>query len=191
MSKSEIIKGLFFDLDGTLFDTDKANFIAYRNAFADEGIVLESHDFDMHSQGRRADVFIPLIVPYIETATVQRIMTSKVKHYAAAMEHVKPNTVLIDFLRMSRGAHKIVLATTAKRANATRVLETAGLGEIFDFAIFGDEVNNPKPHPEVYLRALELTGLSPNEVIAFEDSQAGLEAARSAGISVMRIAIPQ
>jgi HAD superfamily hydrolase (TIGR01509 family) len=63
----------------------------------------------------------------------------------------------------------------------------AGLGP-FDAVVAGDEVDRPKPAPDVYLRAAEHLGLTPGECVAVEDSPVGIESARAAGMRIVAIA---
>jgi len=102
---------------------------------------------------------------------------------------VKPNQRLIDFIALMREGHVMALVTTAERGNAIRVLRASGLDEMFDYMIFGADVTQAKPHPEAYLKALELSGLAPQDVIAFEDSESGIKAATSAGLRVIKVSI--
>ena len=58
---------------------------------------------------------------------------------------------------------------------------------MFDAVVAGDDVAEPKPAPDVYLRACDLLGVEPSETIAFEDSPTGVAAARAAGLHVVGI----
>ena len=62
------------------------------------------------------------------------------------------------------------------------VLERAGLRQYFQVVVDGHQVRRPKPDPEIYLRAAELLGIAAQDCIVFEDSLAGIEAARGAGM---------
>ncbi len=181
-----LIKGMFFDLDGTLCDTDEANFLAYKRAFKDEGFNFSKQEFNSVN-GQRADKFIPIVVPGISNQQVLAIRKRKAKYYPEYMSITKPNNQLIAFLNLIRTSHTTVLLTTAKRINAEHVIRQSQLTGCFDLMIFGDEVENPKPNPEVYLTALKKTGLKPAEVIAFEDSSSGINAAVSAGLKVIKV----
>lgn len=80
------------------------------------------------------------------------------------------------------------IATTTSQSNVEALL-LVHLGERsaewFAVAVCGDEVQRKKPHSEVYLRALQVLGISQHEALAIEDSPAGVAVARSAGIPVM------
>lgn len=181
-----IIKGLFFDLDGTLCDTNEANYLAYKKALKDCGYVLSRKDFE-RSIGLRADKFIPLLFPDISLDEVNIIRELKADYYQDMTAVLKPNKHIIDFFLMMNPDHITVLVTTASKNNAQPVLKKVGLIDMFNFTVYGDDVDNPKPDPEAYSLALALSGLRPDEVIAFEDSESGILSAVKAGIKVIKV----
>jgi beta-phosphoglucomutase len=91
-----------------------------------------------------------------------------------------------EFLALYRGS-PIALATNAEAANVEFVLQEAGLRPYFRAVVHGEEVQHPKPHPEVYLRAAALLGIEPQNCIVFEDSMTGVQAAGAAGMRVIGI----
>ena len=90
------------------------------------------------------------------------------------------------FLERHRNVPKGV-ASNAELANIEFVLEGAGLRRHFDVLVDGRQVRRPKPAPEIYLRAAELLGARPEECVIFEDSPAGLAAARDCGARVVAV----
>jgi len=80
------------------------------------------------------------------------------------------------------------LATSTARLDALKRLHCSGVNlEAFQAMTFGDEITHLKPDPEIYLTTAEKLGVSPSEVIAFEDSSAGVSAALAAGMRVVCI----
>jgi HAD superfamily hydrolase (TIGR01509 family) len=79
------------------------------------------------------------------------------------------------------------VASNAEPANVEFVLRAAGLGRFFRVAVDGQQVANPKPHPDVYLRAAELLGIPPANCVVFEDSHGGVAAGLAAGMRVVGI----
>src|SRR5439155_10977403 len=82
------------------------------------------------------------------------------------------------------------LASNAERPNIDFVLDGvlidgAPLRSFFQVVVDDQQVSHPKPHPEIYLRVAELLGMDPRNCVVFEDSHAGVEAARSAGARVV------
>jgi beta-phosphoglucomutase len=91
---------------------------------------------------------------------------------------------LRDFLEEYRKA-PMGLASNGEPANVELIVERTGLRPYFRAIVNGQQVVNPKPHPEIYLRVAELLGVSPPNCIVFEDSHAGVQAALAAGMRVV------
>jgi beta-phosphoglucomutase-like phosphatase (HAD superfamily) len=72
--------------------------------------------------------------------------------------------------------------------NVDFVLERCAIERYFSAIVAGDEVTRCKPDPEIYLTAASKLGLKPSECIVFEDAEAGIEAAKRAGIKVVALA---
>jgi beta-phosphoglucomutase len=91
-----------------------------------------------------------------------------------------------DFLLASRAAGlKIALGSASK--NAPLILERLGWIPLFDALVDGNVVSASKPNPEVFLEGARRLNLQPSECLVFEDSEAGVEAARRAGMKVVGI----
>lgn len=84
--------------------------------------------------------------------------------------------------RAKEGGIKTGLASSSDRTLVNRVLRALGIIQYFDIIVTGDEVANKKPFPDVYERVLEIAGISSGQAAAVEDSAAGVEAAKCAGI---------
>lgn len=90
------------------------------------------------------------------------------------------------FLARESGCPKAV-GSNAEPANVAFVLDRTGLRRHFDALVDGHQVERPKPHPDIYLRAAALLGRAPGECIVFEDSPTGITAGRAAGMRVVAV----
>lgn len=84
-------------------------------------------------------------------------------------------------------AARLAVASNAEPANIDFLLDRAGLRRYFRVVVDGHQVRHPKPDPEVYLRAAEMLETPPAGCIVFEDSHAGVAAARAAGMRVVGV----
>jgi beta-phosphoglucomutase len=185
-----MIRCLLFDLDGTLFFTEKANFLSYQRAFAEVGFTLE-HEVYLRAFGLRFDAMVRAVgAHHLTPEQVAQVKGAKARYYRDNVSWVEPNTPLIGFLRGLRASHRTGLVTTAARQNALLILEHFGLTSAFDHAVFGEDVAQAKPHPEGYLTLVRRLGAEPRECVAFEDSETGIAAAEAAGVNVVRIPAP-
>jgi HAD superfamily hydrolase (TIGR01509 family) len=87
------------------------------------------------------------------------------------------------------GRVPLAVASNTPKELVVRALEAAGLKGDFDVVITADDVESPKPAPDIYLAVCRWMGVEPSATVALEDSAPGIEAARQAGITV--VAVPQ
>ena len=93
--------------------------------------------------------------------------------------------VLLNYLK--ENGYKTIVATSSNRDRVDTILAQAHITQYFDDSICGDEVTHGKPHPEVFLKSCEKLGVKTDEAFVLEDSEAGIQAASSAGIKVICI----
>ncbi len=185
---TKTIKGFFFDLDGTLVNTHESNYRAYEQAIHEvTGKTVGDALKDEIKNGESSSVFLPRLLEGVSDDITRQIRDRKKHVYSQHLHVSELNDFLSTFLENMSPHHITALVTTAKRKNAEEVLDVHGLAGYFDFCIYGDEVTNMKPDPEAYLKALKKSGLRSDEVIAFEDSERGVEAALAAGIQTIKI----
>jgi beta-phosphoglucomutase len=122
-------------------------------------------------------------------AEKQRWMTLKNEWYLELVRGMPANDYLPgahEFLVASRAAGiKVALGSASK--NAPLILERLGWMPLFDALVDGNVVTASKPDPEVFLEGARRLGLQPEECVVFEDSEAGVEAARRGGMKVVGI----
>lgn len=90
-----------------------------------------------------------------------------------------------EFIELCRANRRLALVSSSSRRSVDAVLKASGLEGIFDFCVTGDDIKQPKPSPEPYLRALDIAGAFPDEALAIEDSPNGIASAKAAGLSVL------
>lgn len=176
-----MLKGLFFDLDGTLINTTQSNFLAYKSALLEINTNLKFEDYSA-VEGEDSRVFLKKIFPNLSSEQIIQVRTRKSQLYKNFLSYTEVNST---FLQMLKKNHHLIrgLVTNAKKQNVTEILNYHQLEHLFSFIVTGDDVSDGKPNPEIYERALEISQLTNNEVVTFEDSFAGITAAKAAGIS--------
>ena len=93
----------------------------------------------------------------------------------------------IDLVLELRGRVPIAVASNTPERLVRGAMACAGVAELFDVVVTADQVAEPKPSPDVYLRACELLAAAPSRSVALEDSPTGVAAARAAGMYVLGI----
>ena len=183
---------LFFDLDGTLAETDHLHFLAMREVLADEGVAIDWPIYRARILGgANADVAARFL-PHLPVACGRAALNRKEALYRARLAQdpsLTPRAAgLSEILALAarRGA-RCALVSNAPRANADATLKALDLTGRFDPIVLGDELPRGKPDPLPYLEALRLTGADPARSLAFEDSVTGVRAAVGAGLETVGV----
>ncbi len=101
------------------------------------------------------------------------------------IEKKKGTEELLDYLDEKKILKAV--ATSTRRVRANQFLESAGLSGRFDHIVYGDDLIESKPRPEIYLRAISAFDVDKSEILAFEDSGNGILSAVNAGIEVVLV----
>lgn len=176
-----MIKALLFDMDGVLVDTTSANFEAYKQACAEEDIVI-SYDEYVKQLGRSWKESIPLFARTADSATVKRIHDRKNVLYQETVSHTKLIPHIMALLTVIHKRYKTALVTGASVDATELVLSHHNLKQYFDVILTSKEYTKGKPDPECFLLAAKRLGVKPNECLVFEDSDTGFAAAANAGM---------
>jgi HAD superfamily hydrolase (TIGR01509 family) len=188
--KSRAIRGVVFDLDGLMFNTEELFHQAGDELLSRRGHRMTPRLLSL-MMGRRARESFALLIAELELLeTVEVLLAESETIFKAMLEtHLAPMPGLFELLEEleTRGLPKAV-ATSSSRDYLEGILERFELLERFHFTLTAEDVTHGKPHPEIYLTAAERMKLNPAELVVFEDSETGSRAAASAGTYV--IAVP-
>lgn len=176
---------LFFDLDGTLIDTESIAARTGRAAFRLQGLTVE--DSFLH---RLVGLDEPSSARLISAAFPQADLDRLAQDWRAGFD-----AGVDEGLPLKPGAADLlaapdlprVLVTSTRRSGAHHKLRVAGIAEAFAHVVTFDDVAAPKPAPDPYLLAARLMGLDPSRCLVFEDSETGAEAAHRAGCVVVQV----
>ncbi|MFA6250450.1 MAG: HAD family phosphatase [Candidatus Shapirobacteria bacterium] len=183
----KIIKCFIFDLDGTLVDTYKANFIAYKKAFGIAGVKFDQEQYKQFF-GQRFDEWASKVMPGKDEKEYKKIKKNKSRFYIENARMCILNNSLVTFLEyVNKIGYFTCLTTTASQKNAEGILRYFKIKKLFDYMVFGEDVNQPKPSPECFYLCFKKFGLEPEECIVFEDSEVGFEAAVNSGAQLIKI----
>jgi HAD superfamily hydrolase (TIGR01509 family) len=177
------VEAALFDMDGLLLDTEVLYIEAMQQAARSLGREM-ALDFCHSMVGVPARECTLMIEAYYgEGFSIEEFRGRFYELLHGLLDAgipLKPGVVeLLDFLA-GRGL-PLAVATSSERRTAERHLSHAGLLDRFTVLVTRDDVEHPKPHPDIYLEAARRLGAAPERCIAFEDSNIGLEAAHAAG----------
>lgn len=184
-----MIKAVLFDKDGVLMDSE-AEYERRRQIFFSERGIDSSGFPDFY--GSNNDVIWRTVEPN-DAERRARLAVEFVERFKDEpmiyADYVYPAVrSTLEALR-ARGI-LTALASSSPRKFIDRFLDETGLTELFDYTVSGEECENHKPAPDVYLRAMEALGVHPDEVLVVEDSPLGIAAGRAAGAFVLAPSVP-
>jgi beta-phosphoglucomutase family hydrolase len=180
------VKGLIFDLDGTLADTMPYHFQGWQKACIKLGAHIDNNFLRKHT-GSPGWVIAEEIIKKCGlngSLTVEQIMNEKIDEFFKLQHLLKPIEPVTDIVKKYFGILPMAVGTGGHREAVERTLEVTGLRKYFDIVVTANDVNSFKPHPETFLRCAELMKIEPEFIEVFEDADLGIEAAKKAGMKV-------
>jgi HAD superfamily hydrolase (TIGR01509 family) len=179
------IQSVIFDMDGVLVDTMNGFYEAYRKTLEPYLIDYTLHEFQ-EMFGMRSDVTFRKVEKdhNIHFPSIEALIKSKEQFYHESLpDTLKPIPQTIETAkRLKEKGYQLAVATSSIREVANFSLEQAGIKDIFDCIITGDDVKHSKPNPEIFILTISEMGSTPNDSIIIEDSLPGLEAADAIGV---------
>jgi len=176
-------KGLLFDLDGTLIDSDPIHRESWAEILADHGIAVDDELYRSRFSGRLNPAIVAEFLPDLDAAAGAAVCERKEAMFRALVSRVPPVRGVLVFARAARArGRKLAVVTNAPRRNVLAVLRAIGLDDLWDAIVVSEELEAGKPDPAPYRAALERLGVGADDAVAFEDSTAGVRSAVGAGV---------
>jgi beta-phosphoglucomutase len=185
-----MIKGVLFDMDGVLLDSEELTSEAAIRYFAEKGFEVNKEDFIPYYGKGEERYFGGVAEKYAIPFDVE---TEKYKVYDLFFEMAKGKMEAMpgvhEFIEKVKIMNlKTAVATSASRYKMKINLRLIGLEETdFDTLVTGEDIKNNKPDPEIFIRAASNLGLKPLECLVVEDAPGGVQAAKSAGCKCMAV----
>lgn len=176
------IRGLIFDCDGTLADTLPLHYVAWEETFAALGLPCPM-EFLIQHNGKPTDLIVVLYnTVFGSSIDVERFTADKERRTYALLDRARPIESVAALARRYRGRLPMAVVSGSNRANVERTLRAIGMRELFPVLLTADDGLPPKPAPTLFLEAARRLEVEPRRCQVFEDADAGLEAARRAGM---------
>ena len=182
------LRGLVFDFDGLICDTETSSFEIAREIYAEHGVQLTRVQWQdrigTHGRHWLADLEAAIGPLSNFEALVER---RRLAHYERLQAEQSLPGVEEFTLRAVEAGLTLAIASSSTVSWVTDHLDRLGLLDRFSAISTSEEGVPAKPEPEVYRRALVAIGVEPDEAIAFEDSPNGVAAAKAAGLFCMAV----
>jgi HAD superfamily hydrolase (TIGR01509 family) len=186
-----MIKLIIFDLDGVLVEAKNIHFESLNKALKEYSISWDEHlsiydglktnqklEMLHHRKGLPKELF-------------KNIWEEKQKYTLEALKNLNQSSMLIDCMDfLSKDGYMLAVCSNSIRKTVLTVLSRLGIIEYFDLILSNEDVNNSKPHPEIYWSAMAKMNILPEETLIVEDSPYGLLAANRSNSHILRVKSP-
>lgn len=181
------IKGIIFDLDGVIVSTDEYHYKAWKTLADRLGIIFDreiNNRFRGVSRLACMDILEELSGKEYDNEQKQEYANWKNELYIDLLSQMSPNDVSNEVKETLTILRKcgIRLAIGSSSKNAKYILQKLEMQEYFDAISDGTNIEKSKPDPEVFLKAADFLGISPEECLVVEDAVSGVDAARAGGM---------
>jgi beta-phosphoglucomutase len=199
-----VLRAVLFDFNGILVDDEPVHLEMFQRVLAEEGITLTAEDYYRDYLGfDDRGCFAAVLQAAGEAATVPRLMRLIARKSSYYQDYIRRNGYpffpgAVELVReVADSGRRLGVVSGALREEVEGALRQAGLLERVPIIVTAEDVTESKPDPESYRRALVALNsepplperlIHPHEVVAIEDSPAGLSAAADAGLLTLGVA---
>jgi HAD superfamily hydrolase (TIGR01509 family) len=184
-----MIQAIIFDMDGVIVDSEPLHERAFLEVFSEIGFG-SNHGIDFPAYYGKSDLVVwrDFIATHRPAETLEDLMGRKERRFAALLRAEDPIFAgLSELLEKLAKKYRLALASGSRHVTISEVLALRGLRRFFPVVVSSEDVAHGKPAPDIFLRAAQLLGLPPSACCVIEDSAAGVESARTAGMTVIAI----
>ena len=186
----QVLEAVIFDMDGTLVDSERVSQEAWKRAARDLGIELPG-ELIRSFIGRTAPSVHALMVEHLggDDELAKECFRLHLVHFDQICE---TDLTLMPGARealdeLHAAGYPLALATSTYRSKAIPRLDRFGLRDMFASITTGDEIENGKPAPDIFLLAAERMGVDPARCAVIEDSHNGVRSGHAAGAQVFMV----
>ncbi|MGM9632607.1 MAG: beta-phosphoglucomutase [Eubacteriales bacterium] len=187
-----MIKAIIFDLDGVIVSTDELHYLAWKQMADSEGIYFDRNiNNRLRGVSRMASLEIILERATKRYSEEQKLAMAEQKNeiYKNLLLNLTPDDrlpgITETLAKLRERGYKLAIGSSSK--NTPAILRQIGLGDYFDAVSDGNNISHSKPDPEVFLKAAQMLGISPENCAIVEDAEAGIEAGLRAEMTTFAV----
>jgi len=187
-------EAVIFDLDGVLADTEPVSFQILSDFIAPQEVTWATYQTLIGKSSVDFAIWLKKTYKYSEPAEKLQSTANQYREDRISgmiVPEMLGASALINQLKQS--GLKLAVASQSSKKWVDAILNSSSLEHFFDLVITADEVDQPKPAPDIYIQAASRLAVSPRKCIVFEDSLTGVTSALSAGMLTVQLrqATPQ
>lgn len=182
---------VIFDLDGTLIDNNLFHLKAWQEFYKKRNRSLTEEEYKQHFNGKtNVDVLAHVFKEPLSPQENDKYTNEKEDLYRKIYEpHIEPVKGLLNLLQQLQNAGiPMAIATSGINVNIDYMFKHVPIQHYFKEVIYSKHIKKGKPDPEIYLVTAKKINVPPAKCVAFEDSIAGIQSAKAAGMKVVAIA---
>ena len=184
-----MIKGIIFDMDGTIVDSLPYHHEAWKIFFNENKVENFSEKLNQYKGGGTLDLMRTVYGNQYSKKELKKMSEDKEmifrKIYKGEIKQILGFKKFLDELKSKD--IMVGLASNAIRKNVSMIINELGIYDHFDSVICGDEVTKGKPNPEMFNETIDRFNINKDECLIFEDSLEGVLAAKNSGVKVIGI----
>jgi beta-phosphoglucomutase len=189
-----MIKAIVFDMDGVLIDAREWHYEALNSALNLFGYEISQDDHLELYDGLPTSKKLEMLTSRHGLPRELHSLINRLKQMFTmdiVQTECKP-TFNHEYAlsRLSREGYAIAVASNSIKSTIQTMMSKSALEGYLQFFLSNEDVDEPKPSPEIYLTAFEKLGLQPKEVLVIEDNDHGVQAAKASGANVMVVKAP-
>nr|WP_321237561.1 HAD-IA family hydrolase [uncultured Psychroserpens sp.] len=181
-----MFKAALFDMDGVIVDSEPLHYKAYYQMFSDVNIEVPDDLYAAFTGQSTLEICTTLVTRFKLPLGAQTLVDIKRHHFKQLFDNDDTLELLDGVLDLIKDYHShgmaLILASSASMPNINRIFERFDLDQYFVAKISGADLKKSKPHPEIFIKAAELSGHEPKDCFVIEDSTNGIAAAKAANI---------
>ena len=181
------IKGLIFDCDGTLADTMPLHWHAWQLITQRHNLYFPEDRFYSLGGVPSRDILKMLATEQGRSLDHIAIAHEKENAYLPLMGGIEPIHAVVEIARANFGKIPLAVASGGTQPIIINVLERLNIRHFFDAVVTSEMVKHQKPAPDIFLEAAWRLGVEPKFCRAYEDTDLGLQAIRSAGMDAVDV----
>jgi len=185
-----MFEAVIFDWDGTLADTKQVVVSSFQKALSEVHCRISDEFIERRIGIGSAETFIEILqsvkVPFDETL-ITSLVEKKIQNEIEMSNKVKLFAGSLDLLQSLHGKVKLGLASMNNHAVINHILKRTRIQRFFEAILTAEEISNPKPHPELFLKCALKLRSNPDKCVVIEDSIFGVEAAKKAKMGCIAV----
>jgi HAD superfamily hydrolase (TIGR01509 family) len=191
---SKLIKAVIFDMDGVLIDAKDWHFDSLNKALGLFGSEISRYDHLVTFDGLPTKKKLEMLsIEGRLPLKLHDFINELKQEYTWEMVYAKCKPIFqhqYALANLKNYGYGIAVCSNSIRKTIDLMMEKSGLIDYLDFFLSNQDVDQAKPHPEIYLKAIEKLGFRAKECLVVEDNQNGVKAALASGAHVLKVGSP-